>query len=356
MKKTIPSLEIMDVTLRDGSYAINFQFSAGDTAIIARHLEEAGVRWIEIGHGAGLNASHAGLGQAAETDAAYLKAASRVLKKARSGVFCIPGIARLENVDMAADLGAGFIRIGTEVAHVRQSKRFIERARKRGLFVAANLMKSYALSPAEFAKKARLSHDYGADLLYVVDSAGGMLPIDVENYFTAVREVCAIPLGFHGHDNLRLAVGNSLRAAEIGARIVDSSLQGLGRSAGNAPTEILVPTLEKAGFHLKINSLALMEVGEKYVRPLIRRRGLSSLDIVTGQAQFHSSYMGIIQKFSSKHQVDPRKLILALTQVDKVNAPEELVERIARKLRSTGEIFTARFEFDEYYGHEQSSR
>lgn len=345
---------IMEVTLRDGSYAINFQFTASDTAIIAAALEQAGFDMIEIGHGVGLHASQAGRGQAAETDETYLKAAAETLKRAKFGMFCIPGIARVEDIDMAAEYGMGFIRVGTNVTEVDQSAAYIARAKERGMYVTANFMKSYVIPPAEFAQTVALSHRMGADVVYLVDSAGGMLPSDIETYFGIVRDTCDVPMAFHGHDNLGLSVANTLKAVEMGAILVDSSLQGIGRSAGNVPTEILVATLKRIGMDTGVDLLDVMNAGEKYVRPLIRRKGVSSMDVISGYTQFHSSYMGTIRKYSSKYQVDPRRLIERVCEADKVNATEELVEDMARRLQSeSAEVFTARFEFDEYFGDEQ---
>jgi len=350
------NVTILDTTLRDGSYTIDFKFTASDTSIIAEELEAAGCTMIEIGHGVGLGASEAGHGQAAETDEDYLKAAAQSVKKAKWGMFCIPGIATLEHVDMAAEHGMSFLRVGTDVTAVRKSEPFIARAKKHGMFVSSNFMKSYATSPMEFAKHAKLSHEFGSDLLCVVDSAGGMLPNDVEAYFTATRDQCGIALGFHGHNNLGLAVAHTLRAVELGAAVVDTSLQGMGRSAGNAPTEMVLAALDRMGYSTGMDTLYAMDVGEKYIRPLIRSHGIRSLDIVCGQAQFHSSYMSVIRKFSSQYRIDPRKLIMAVTEVDKVNAPTELVESIAKRIRAESEVFTARFDFDEYVGDEQRPR
>ncbi len=95
--------EILDCTLRDGSYVIDFQFSTETTGALSAALDAAGVTWIEVGHGLGLNASKAGKGAAKATDAEYIRAAVESVEKARIGVFCIPGIARLEDVDDAAD-------------------------------------------------------------------------------------------------------------------------------------------------------------------------------------------------------------------------------------------------------------
>lgn len=347
-------MKVLDTTLRDGSYAINFQFTARDTAVIGGALDKAGVELIEIGHGVGMRASELGLGQAAETDEAYLKAAADSIKKAKFGMFCIPGIATLEDIDRAADYKMGFIRIGTNVSEVGKSEKFIARAKKHGMYVSSNFMKSYTMEPKKFAEQAKLSQQYGTDLLCVVDSAGGMLQGELEQYFRAVQAVCDVPLGFHGHDNLGLAVSNSLRAVELGASVVDSSLQGMGRSAGNAATENLVAALKRSGHDSGVDLLKLLDIGEKYIKPLIRRRGLGSLDVIAGYALFHSSYMGLIRKFSSKYRVDPRKLIIEVCAVDLVNPSAELVENVAKKLPpEPDEVYTAKYDFDEYFGEEQ---
>jgi len=99
---------------------IDFQFTASDTALICGPLERAGFEMIEIGHGIRIGSSRAGKGQAAETDEAYLRAAAETLKTARWGMFCIPGIAQLEDIDMAAEYGMSFIRIGTNATEVEE--------------------------------------------------------------------------------------------------------------------------------------------------------------------------------------------------------------------------------------------
>ena len=345
---------VLEVTLRDGSYAINFQFTASDTAIIGSALEQAGFQMIEVGHGIGLGASEAGQGQAAETDEAYMRAAAGSLKTAKWGMFCIPGIAKLEHVDMAADHGMDFIRIGTNVTEIETSQPFIERAKRHGMNVSANFMKAYVMEPKEFADRAMLSVKYGSDVLCVADSAGGMMTSEMETYFRAIQDVCDIPLGFHGHNNLDLAVANSLRAAEIGVSSIDVSLQGIGRGAGNTPSEIFLLAMERKGVRMGFNPLEVLEVGEKYIRPLLQRQGYDSIDIVSGYAQFHSSFMGVIREYSSKYDVDPRKLIIAVCEEDRVNAPRDLVDRIAQEIsKETDDVFTARFRLDRYHGAEQ---
>jgi len=349
-------VEILETTLRDGSYAINYAFTSADTSIISKELEDAGFEYIEIGHGVGLNASNKGYGEAAQTDEEYIIAANSVLKKAKFGMFCIPGIARLEDVDMAAENGMGFIRIGTNVTEVPNSEPFIKKAREAGMFVAANFMKSYVLPPKEFAEQVKLSQKYGSQMIYIVDSAGGMFAEDINNYYNAIREVSDLPVGFHGHDNLGLAVSNSLEAAKIGIEFVDSSLQGLGRSAGNAGTEILIAALLKKGYDLNLNFLKIFDIGQKYIQPLLTLKGRPPLDVITGYADFHSSYMRHIHKYSAKYSVNPILLIIEMCKIDKVHLDEEKLDKVAQKIKKDEEIYLARYDFSKYVGGEQDEK
>ncbi len=259
--------DILEVTLRDGSYLIDFQFTAEDTATIAAALESIGFRWIEIGHGLGLNASQAGKGMAAATDEGYMEAAAQALQDAKWGMFFIPGIGREEDIRLAADYGMSFLRIGTNVTEAAQAQPYIALAKELGLIVSYNAMKSYAVSPPEFGAVVAQARNWGADIACLVDSAGSMDPDSVAAYLRAAKAESESPLGYHGHDNLSLAMANTLRAIEEGAVLVDSSLQGMGRSAGNAVTEVLVAILQRRGSMQHIDLKAAMDVGQGLIQP-----------------------------------------------------------------------------------------
>lgn len=339
------NITILDCTLRDGSYAIDYQFTAEDTTIIAAGLEQAGLELIEVGHGVGMNASNCGKGVAAATDEEYLEAASRVLKRAKFGMFFIPGIGREDDLRLAARYGMGFVRIGTNITEVDESATYIELAKNLGMMVSANLMKSYALPPAEFLKQAKKSEKFGADILVIVDSAGGMLLQDVIDYVSILKENTNLPIGYHGHNNLGLAVSNTLEAVKAGAITVDASLRGMGRSAGNAQTEILVLLLEKLGYSTGIDVYKAMDVAERLLRPLMRsEQGIDSIGVTSGYAQFHSSFLTTIYKVAQRHQIDPRELIVRVSEIDRVDVSEELAEGIAKELdRERKESLTSKY-------------
>jgi len=348
-------ITILDTTLRDGSYATNFSFTKKDTSTICNELQKAGVKYIEIGHGVGFRGSEKGYGQSKQTDEEYLESAKSVLTESKFGMFCIPGIACLEDVDLASKYEMDFIRIGTDVTKISESKEYIKRAKDYGMFVTANYMKSYALPPKDFAQKTILSEKYGADVVYVVDSAGGMFENDLRKYYEEIREVSSIPLGFHGHDNLGLAISNSILAAELGFEIIDSSLQGLGRSSGNASTEILVAALTKKGFSTGIDFRKILELGVRRIKPKTSK-GKMPLDIVAGFTDFHTSYMHHIEKFSKKYNIDPISLMIEITKIDKVNLDLKMLEKVAKELPPINISLEKEFDFDRYIGDEQDER
>jgi len=347
---------ILDCTLRDGSYSINFQFSYEDTLQIVSVFDRLKIPYIEVGHGMGLGASDQTKFIAAETDERYMHATANSCKSSKWGVFCIPGIAKLENLDCPIDYAMNFIRIGTDVDNYKEARPFIEKAKKAGLFVCSNIMKSYVSSPDEFATLAYDIHKFGADLIYIVDSAGGMFPEDVVSYVKAVKEkVPSMQIGFHGHNNLQLGITNSLASIEHGVTIVDTSFQGLGRSAGNTPTELFLAVLQRRGFYNDLDIIDYLDFGEKYIQPLIQQKGYNSLDIVCGIAQFHSSYMPIIYEYSKKYRVDPRLLILELVKITRTTAPENLVNDLALKLSQEDAKGIWKPSYPNYFGSEQSN-
>lgn len=342
MNKPIPDVtpEIFDCTLRDGSYVVDFQFTAQDTWLIASALEQAGIRYIEIGHGLGWSASQKGHGVALETDEDYCKAVSGKLTRAKWGTFFIPGIGTMEDISRAADLGANFIRVGTDVTRAVDGSPYIKHAKSLGLMVFSNFMKTYSVTPEELVTHSRPAVESGADVLVVVDSAGGMLPEDVSAYVQALRGNYPQAIGFHGHNNLDLAMVNSLSAMESGAAFIDCSLQGLGRSTGNTMTEVLALLMKRKQLGPAYDVNTLMDIGEKFVLPLLQPDRFNGISMTSGYARFHSSFMSRVNKYAFKHKVDPRTLIVRLCEESQTEAPEELLDGLAAAIRQDKENIT----------------
>lgn len=332
------TLEILECTLRDGSYPISYQFTVEDTAVIAAGLEQAGFRKIEVGHGLGLGVSTPEIGVAAATDEEYLEAASSVLREASFGMFFIPGIADESHLDLAAKYNMNFVRVGTNITETQNAERYIKYARDLGLEVSSNLMKTYVLPPEEALQRAIDVDRWGADVVVIVDSAGGMLPPEVAEYVRLFKENVGAAIGFHGHNNFQLAIANALAAIEAGATVIDTSLRGMGRSAGNAQTEVLVTVLGKMGIDLGIDIRKTMDLSECLIAPLVQEHGVDDIAVTAGYALFHSSYLKIIYRVAQKMNLDPRDLIVRVSEIEKVRVTEELATKVAEEIRREQEV------------------
>jgi len=328
---------VLDATLRDSGYAIHFQFSARDTRNLCLGLEKAGVTMIEVGHGLGLGASSVKHGVALETDEDYLHAAAGALTKARFGAFFIPGIGTKDDLTAAARMGMQFVRVGYEVTEIDLARPYVDHAKNLGLDVSLNPMKSYAVTASEFGQIAERVEGWASvDILCVVDSAGSMLPDEVGEYTQAAREHCSLALGFHGHNNLGMANANCLAAVREGASFVDGTLRGLGRSAGNAQTEILAYALNKAGYQTEIDPVTLFDVITNYLEPLmLQQQGIPPLEVLSGMTQFHSSHMPRFRRVLAKFDVNLKRLIMEVSKIDCINPSNDLIETVARDLSRT---------------------
>jgi len=331
------TIKILDSTLRDGSNAINFQFGRELTRNILSGLEKGGIEWIEMGHGLGLGATKKCGKPAPLTDAEYMDLAKSTLKKANFGFIILKKFGEKKDIKLAAERGARFIRIGSNITEVNQIEDYIKYAKEQGLIVFIALMKAYAVtSMKEYVKILQKLEKWGADIITLMDSAGTMLPEEIIKFINQGKKNVNISLGFHAHNNLQLAIANTITAIKAGADEVDVSIGGLGRSAGNAPTEILAILLEKYGWGKPLDYKVLSDLNDNYIFPLIKGQNrFSSVALTFGYAGFHSSFFPIVQKVVREYpSVDYRDLVIKLSIEEKVNVTEELVRRITKDLSS----------------------
>jgi 4-hydroxy-2-oxovalerate aldolase len=328
MLKHSKHVDILDTTLRDGSYTIGYQFTTDETALIAQGLELAGVNYIEVGHGLGLGADRAGKGAQAVTDVLYMRACANSIHKAKFGFFFIPGIGGMADLKLLADEGGKFLRVGIALEAADQACQVIEAAKELGLEVWANIMKTYAYPVKECKEWALRFIQAGADGVYIVDSAGGMLPTEVAEYASEIKAAfngvgSNARVGFHGHDNLSLSTACSLSAIQAGCDIVDGSLLGIGRSIGNTATEVLAMVLARAGYETGVNAWYAADLAEKTIRPFLEQRWRhSTLDQALGFAQIHSGFLPVLEKVSDRKSVSIRDIVLALGNNARQNITE----------------------------------
>ena len=236
---------ILDTTIRDGSYAVNFQYNYDDLRKIIGDLDGAGIPYIEIGHGVTIGAT-AAQGRAAHTDEEYFRAGRQAARNSKLGAVIVPALAPIESVDLAGDY-LDFLRMCVIATELEIVAPFVERAHAKGLEVCIQLVKSHLFEPEALARAAKQARDMGVRIVYVVDTTGTFLPEDVRRYVEAIRGAGDISVGYHGHNNMGMAVANTLEAFEAGADFLDGTLMGFGRGAGNCQTESLIAALQRRG-------------------------------------------------------------------------------------------------------------
>ncbi len=273
---------LLDCTLREGSYKT--AFSLRDCARIARSLAGTGVRFVEVG------VERDGDSRAPHSTGDYLRAVAEAAPAMTPGIFAMASSAPLEAIEAAVAAGARFVRIGAEATELEAASPLVAKVKAMGVTVAVNAMKSHTLPTEGLVAAAVELTNAGADLFYLVDSAGCMFPDTVRSLTETLVE-CGAAVGFHGHDNLTLAVANSLAALVGGAVAVDGTLRGAGRSAGNAQLEVLAVAAGKLGLLPGFDTDLLAAAAEQIVTPILATdRGVSRLDLLLGATGCHSDW------------------------------------------------------------------
>lgn len=333
MSSSSGQIRIVDTTLRDGSHAVKHKFTIEDVKAIASTLDEAGIYGIEISHGDGLAGSSIQYGWALHSDEERLSAANEVVKNSKIAVLLIPGIGTRNDLQKSFECGAKIARIATHVTEADISEQHIKMSKDMGLEVMTFLMLSHMEPPGKVLEQAKLMESYGADVVYVVDSAGAMLPDDVRAKVGILKEHLSVEVGFHAHENLGLAIGNTLAAIKEGATVVDGTLCSLGAGAGNTPTEVLVAVLDKLGYKTGVDLYKIMRSAEEIMRPRMPRpQIIDRASLTLGYAGVYSSFLLHTYKAAERFKVDPLDILLELGKLKVVGGQEDMIVDVAYEL------------------------
>jgi 4-hydroxy 2-oxovalerate aldolase len=324
---------ITDSSLRDGSHPMRHQFTRAQVRAVAQALDEAGVAVIEVTHGDGLAGSSIQYGFSRTSEMELIAEAASVCRQAKIGALLLPGIGTLTELKEAVANGIQVVRIATQCTEADISEEHFELAKKLGLEAIGFLMMAHLRPPEVLVEQAKLMESYGADCVYIVDSAGAMLPHDASARVKALKEALTIQVGFHAHNNLGLAIGNSLAALEAGADQLDGCLRGLGAGAGNAPTELLAAVLEKMGLNPGLDVYKLMDVAEYVIAPMMPYQPIPNRDAISiGYAGVYSTFLLHAQRAGERYGVDPRDILTELGRRQAVAGQEDWILDVALEL------------------------
>jgi 4-hydroxy 2-oxovalerate aldolase len=326
-------LIVNDVTLRDGMHALAHQYTTEQMVRVARKLDEAKVDLIEVSHGDGLNGNSFNYGFSAHTEEEYLRSVREVLTHSKLVALLLPGIGTIEDMEHAKRCGIDTIRVATHCTEADISAQHIEAAKNLGLDVVGFLMMAHMIEPAKLVEQAKLMESYGADCVYVVDSAGALLMDESRERVDAFKQALDCQVGFHNHNNLGLGVANTVVAVQAGADRVDASIAGMGAGAGNCPLEVLIAVLDRMDVPHGLDLYPLMDCADQIVRPLQQRPVQTDGNaLMLGFAGVYSSFLLHTERAAKRYEVDPRDILVELGKRHMVGGQEDMIVDVALAL------------------------
>ena len=323
---------VHDMTLRDGMHPKRHQMTLEQMKNVAVGLDEAGVPLIEVTHGDGLGGSSVNYGFPAHSDEEYLSTVIPLMKNAKVSALLLPGIGTVDHLRMAKDLGVHTIRVATHCTEADVSEQHITMARQLDMDTVGFLMMAHMNTPEGLIQQAKLMESYGANCIYVTDSAGYMLPDDVKVRLDAVRQALKpeTELGLHGHHNLAMGIANSLAAVEVGANRIDAAAAGLGAGAGNTPMEVFIAVCDRMGIDTGVDVFKIQDVAEDIVVPMMDHIIRVDRDSLTlGYAGVYSSFLLFAKRAEKKYGIPARELLVELGRRGMVGGQEDMIEDTA---------------------------
>ena len=320
-------IKIFDATLRDGSHAIKHQIELDFIHRYCSRIDECGLDTVIVGHGNGLGASSIQIGLSKYGDNEMLQTARNALKKTKLGVYMIPGFGTIkDNLLPAINIGVDVFKIGAHCTEADIMKEHIEYLASNNKEVYGVLMCSHMACNERLLEEAEKIYSYGACGVIFMDSAGALLPDDVFKIIDTVKKTLPFKAGFHAHNNLGLAIANTLSALKAGADIIDGTLFGFGAGAGNCRLEIIIAILQKFEILKNLSLYKIMDIADEFIKGEMQYTGsIDEISVISGISGVFSAFKNKVYEAALMYKIDPRDIFMELGRRKVVGGQEDMI-------------------------------
>lgn len=230
-------IKIIDVSLRDGGYLNNWQFSKDQVKGVCSILDDLKIDYIELGY----LSDELCLGMDNKTALELLAEIKKDSSHSQLVLMVNPKNKAISNKIFEFSDYISYIRIPCDFTNLKDALILAEKIKKTNIKVSLNLISITQYNYNELLDFiASISNFNLIDMLYIADSRGSLRPEEVFEIIQTIKLHCHKPIGFHAHDNLNLAHANTLMSIEAGCELIDGSVKGFGLGGGNARTEFLL--------------------------------------------------------------------------------------------------------------------
>ena len=291
-KESLPKFDILDCTIRDGGYINNWEFDKKLVREVYRALSKSGVEYVEIGfRGTEKYFDKNKYGRWRFTTEEHIREATDNIVGAKLALMADYGKVESDDFCEAKESVVNLVRIAVHKDNLKGAIDLLGKIKEKGYEVSLNVMGYANYSENERRYLVDLVKKVVLDYVCIADSYGSMFPDQIRPLFEPVLEIPDIKVGFHPHNNLQMAFANSLEAIRCGVHIIDSTIYGMGRAAGNLPTEIIISFLEKHGSG-RYNSIPVLNVIDRYFVALQsgNKWGYQLPYMLSGMFQCHPNY------------------------------------------------------------------
>jgi 4-hydroxy 2-oxovalerate aldolase len=323
----IKSIKVLDCTLRDGGYYNNWCFEDSLVKNYIQSIKKSKIDFIEIGFRNLKEKSYLGpyayskenilekfLNKSAKNIAVMIDAKDFIgnyndIKKKIDSLF-------LPKKDSLVSI----VRIASQFSELKNCRFLSNILKDLGYFVVLNLMQIGNKSNQEIEDAGKLINGWNSvEVLYFADSIGCMNPELVQKTIFLLKKNWKKEIGIHAHDNKGMALLNTLAALENGATWLDSTIDGMGRGAGNTKTELLLLELNKKKNHKSYNTQEIFKLSTNHFKKLKIQYlwGSNIYYYLAAEFNIHPTY---IQKMLTETKYSNTDILKAINHMKNISA------------------------------------